>query len=167
MKSQFKGATLAVYKEGGALNIQFAPAAKNENGYYEPGGFMVSIAAQSTDGTSKYDFRNAVKIFLNVEETTKFVRMLREPLEDGKYSPIQIYHDPDKGGPNEGKRAKKMSVGAARDGGKFLNLDASGTKVSVVLNVDEIAYIATAMTYAIPSCLGWSFSFDSEISHDV
>ena len=158
MKEFTKGATLAIYKERGALNVQFAPAAKNEKGYYEPGGFMISIAAPAADGTSKYDFRNSLKIFIRAEETTKFVKMIRDQLAENTYSKISFYHDPDKGTTQEGTRAKKLNVGAARDDGKFLNMEVGAVKASVVLNVDEIAYIATAMTYAIPSCLGWTFT---------
>ena len=157
MKEFTKGATLAIYKERGALNVQFAPASKNEKGYYEPGGFMISVAPQSSDGSSKYDFRNSIKMFINVEEATKFVHMLRDQLCDGEYSKISFYHDPGKGTPDEGKRAKKMSAGSARDNGKFLNMEAGGVKASVVLSVDEISYITTAVTYAIPACLGWTF----------
>ena len=151
------GATLAVYKEHAALNIQFAPARKNYAGYPEPGGFMLAFA-KATGNTSgaKYDWENAIKMFLNVNETTTFIRMLKEELKEGSFGSVRIYHDPDKGQPNEGTRAKKLSVGAARDNGKFLNMECSGTKVSVVLGVDEITYISAALSQAIPGCLGWT-----------
>lgn len=150
------GATLAIYKERGALNIQFAPAKTNEKGYYEPGGFLVSVAPQAAPGSSKYDFQNSIKMFIRAEEVTKFTRMLRDPIESG-FSSINFYHDPDKGLPNEGTRAKKLSAGAARDSGKFINMECGGAKASVVVSADEISYIVACMTYALPACLGWSF----------
>ena len=152
-----KGATLAVYKEKAALNIQFAPAKANDKGYLETGGFMLAFApANGESGGAKYLWDNAIRIMLDVNETTRFIRMLKEEVVEGKQH-TSIYHDPDKGTPQENTRAKKLYTGQARDGGKFLNIDSAGNRVSVVLSADEISYISTAMGHAIPGCLGWTF----------
>lgn len=141
-------AKLAFYKKSACLHIQLMPVEKDTKGFPKIGGFMMSFARAAHEGSTKYDWDNAVHFMLAAHEVPKLARMLHS--ENGP----KLYHDPDKGGKNEGTRAKSLYAGH-ENGKVFLNIASGENRVSIIVEPEEIELMTTLMTSTLKECYGW------------
>jgi hypothetical protein len=144
-----KFTALQFYRSSTALRIRIMPATfKDGNDYPDIGGYMFTFGKKTDDGAG-FDWQNAIYFMLSGNEVGEFLTLL-ESSQGGS-----IYHDPDKGKPDEGKRAKSLSVGV-QGSSKFLNISSNGVKIGVSIGVGDITQIKFLMLNTIGKTFGWS-----------
>jgi hypothetical protein len=136
-----------LFKTKTAIKIQPIGVEIGKNGYPRPGGYMVTIAGGGDE--TKVDWKgNSISIMIGANEAMHFVRMLVVDNE------IRIYHDPDKGKPGEGTRAKSMSV-LKNDQGLYLNIFQGEKKLGIGLKPEEVDTIRALINSTLAGRYGW------------
>jgi len=149
-----------VYKGRAAIQFSLKPGKatpiKTKRGEYtgtSVGCLFVVGANLLEDG--KYDWNNKVTIGLSHHELGKLMQGLKGQKQT-------FYHDPNKGGADEGKIAKVLNISPAASGDKiFFNLsqviEGKETKIhGVPFDKDEALTLYTLLSGAIPRVLGWT-----------
>lgn len=145
-----KPIALAFYRARSAVRINiWFPVTKPGERYPSLGGFMFTFA-ESAGGDNKYDWskEGSVSFFLSAAEVGGFVDAVEQR------AALSVYHDPDKGKPNEGTRAKSLSL-VANDQGYWLNMGMRDKRIGIKLLPADERQIALLLGHSLRLCYGW------------
>lgn len=119
----------AIYAKSGGLQLNLAKISDKVEGEDKTieGWHLFAEAAKSLgDNTKACDWKNKITLKLGLPDIGMILNGIRvkfDPAPDstGKPKEYKLYHDPSKGGPNEGKVSKSLSIVRGQTYGYMIN----------------------------------------------
>lgn len=121
----------SLYKKGAAAQFKMAKLndpidnEKTLQGWHLFVDASKILPGTETQANRSYDWKNKITLHLGVPDLALFLNGIRMKFDPGpdkdKPKKYELYHDPGKGGPNEGKVAKAMSISRGTSYGYMLS----------------------------------------------